>query len=619
MAAALCAGLGGHAARWSQDGLHASFRGMRWTALDAQVWEPGRDADGRLAIFHGYFDNAEAIRAELGLDSTEPPRLYAAAVAAWGNDADRRVIGEYCAAIVDPVRGTLRLARSPLKAPPLVYARGAGVLAAASVARALFAAGIPRELDMQRTVDSAMHNVLDAEGSWFRGVRRVPLGAIVELDRSGGEPRLRRYYTIGDVPPVRLSPEACVARAGELLDEAVRACLAGSSRPGSTLSSGLDSPQVALRALAQLPPGERLPTFTFHPEAGWDGIEEPGTLGNERPAVEALAARYPGLEPHFVDNAGYGHDYRWNDMFTLMDSGCASMPLAYVMHGVFQRARERGCDLLLMAEWGNQTFSESGEWAYVEYFLKGRWRQLWLALTRAARDQRSAARRFVALCLVPLLPNSLWKRLMAWWHRDEVRILELMIPLRAEFRQASGADARLEANSLVYDRYQPRSRKHANVLNFAMLDFDTSEAFQALQLLYGLPCRDPTTYRPFVEFCLGLPTDMFMRDGEPRWLAKQLAKGMLPPEQAANPRNGRWDADWLLRMRRNRDTYYAELDRIEGDEELSAMIDVPRLRAALDALPERTPTRAQDYTLVRHGLIGGLLTARFINHARGRN
>ena len=66
-----------------------------------------------------------------------------------------------------------------------------------------------------------------------------------------------------------------------------------------------------------------------------------------------------------------------------------------------------------------------------------------------------------------------------------------------------------------------------------------------------------------------------MRDGEPRWLAKQMAKGIMPEEQRENRLNGRWDADWHLRIGRRRKEYLTELERLESDQRFSAMFDVP--------------------------------------------
>lgn len=619
LAAALCAPIGGQAAAFRCKGIAFAWRPLDQNRAAIAAWQPALLEDGRILAFHGYIDNRTELATTLGADPNDLPALYGRAVSVWGEDADSKIIGEYCAIIADPAQVSLRLSRSPLRGPPLIYACDEQVMAAASVPRALFAAGIERELEEQRVVDSAMINFTDHEASWFKGLKRVPLGSVVVLER-GSPARMRRYYDLARVPQQRLpSLEAYVARTSALLDEAVRVTLQGFERPATTLSSGLDSPQVAVRTARQLPEGQKLPCFSFHPEAAWDGITDPGTHGNERPMVEAFAALHPQLEVHFTDNPGYGHDHRWNDLFRVMDGAASGLCNMYVMHGLFAGASQRQRDVLLLAEWGNYTFSDKGDWGFVEYFLKGRWGQLAKALRKNGNMAHPLWYRFVSLCLVPLIPDRLWRFLVRKRRPDQINLHELMIPLTADFRSRSGADKRWASANYLFERYQPRNRAHARRLLFANLEAESSEILQAFEQLYGIPCRDPLAYRPFVEFCFGLPTEVFLHDGELRWLAKELAKGVMPEEQRANRTNGRWDADWLHRIKRRRADYLEELDRIEDDPELSRMLDVARLRKALLELPDQTPTDRQLYYPMEYTVMRGLLTARFVNYIKGRN
>lgn len=603
-----------------------AYRPLGGNAAQLRAWRPARIESGAIVTFHGQIDNAAALAAELNADPGDRARLYGLAVERWGAEADRRVIGEYCAILVHPERRSVRLARSPLRAPPLVWhhgvAGGASGIAAASVPRALFAAGVEERLDHAKVADSAWINYSAQEDGWFHGVRRVPLGSTVTLDVDGrpGERKLHRFYDIAAIPDApEASDEDYLARARELLDEGVRAALAGAKRPGVTLSSGLDTPQVVTRVLAQLPPGQRLPSFTFRPEAGWDGIVPRGMNGDEAPMVQAFAALHPRLDPHFVDNAGYGHDHRWPEMFHAMGGAPSGLCNMYVMHGVWEAARREGCDRLLLAEWGNFTFSAKGEWGFVEYLLKGRWRQLYRALKHHPHDSRTMLRKFVALSLVPLIPNRLWPVMKRLVHADEKLPLDLMSPLTHAYRAASGVEERAKATGFPYGRYQPHDRRQAQAQLFANGDGESSEVYQAFEQIYGVAQRDPTAYRPFVEFCMGLPTRMFMRDGEMRWMAKRMARGIMPEEQAANSLNGRWDADWHLRIARRRHEYREEFERIAQHPTLGPMIDTDRLIAALDDFPPQTSTDPQVWMQVELGIPRALLTARFVDFVERSN
>lgn len=619
LAASLCSGIGGHAGTAELGRLNYAYRPLRSNPAQSRAWRPAVLPSLRIVAFHGYFDNAAAVAAELGADPGDLARLYGLAVERWGDEAEKRVVGEYCAIIADPEKHRIRLSRSPLRAPPLYYFHDERLAAVASVPRAIFAAGVEQRLNEVRGADSALLNFSDFEASWFEDISRVPLGHAVELER--GKPRnLRKCYDLFAQPDVRMKSDAdYIARANELLDEAVRACIAGFSRPGATLSGGLDSPQVAVRALAALPDGQRLPTFTFHPEQGYDGRVQFAMVGDERPVVEALAAMHPGLEPHFTANEGYEHDYRWNDFFHLMGGAPSGLCNMYVFHGLLSGAAKAGCDVLLLAEWGNYTFSDKGGWGLVEYFLKGRWRQLWLALSRFPGKERRIVRRFLAHTILPLLPAPLWRLVRRLAFPKDQLLVDLIQPLSREYRVKSGADQRLKDSGFLFDRYQPWNRRHAQKLLFQNISGEVDEIYQAFEQMYGVAQRDPTAYRPFVEFCFGLPVEMFMRDGSTRWLAKQMAKGIMPEEQRANRLYGRWDSDWHLRIGRRRKDFLAELDRLEQDERMASMLDIPRLRSALENWPEQTETDPQKFFTAEFGVPRGLLTARFINYVEGRN
>ncbi|MFL6733221.1 MAG: asparagine synthase-related protein [Sphingomicrobium sp.] len=619
LGASLCAGIGGHAGSAQFDDLHFAYRPLRSTAALSRAWRPARLPSGRLAAFHGYFDNAAEIAAELGTDSGNAAQLYGLAVEQWGDQTEQRVVGEYCALIADPREFRLRLSRSPLRAPPLCYFHDERLVAVASVPRALFAAGVQRRLNERHVADSTLINFSNQESSWFEDVHRVPLGSVVDLER-GRQRILRKVYDLLAMPDVRMASDAeYIKRASELLDQAVGVCLTGFKRPGVALSSGLDSPQVACRALAALPAGQTLPTFTFHPEPGFDGRCEAGKLGDERPLVEAFAAMHPGLEPHFTSNAGYEHDYRWDEFFHLMGGAPSGLCNMYVFHGLFSGAAKQGCDVLLHAEWGNCTFSDAGGWGFVEYLLKGRWRQLWLALARQPNQHRSILWRFFARIILPLLPNWLWRLVRKIAQPRRKYLVELMQPLSREYQIASGAAQRLRDAGVELDRYHPWNRRHAQQLLFRNGESEAAEVYQAFEQMYGVPLRDPMAYRPFVEFCLGLPVEMFIRDGEVRWLAKEMAKGIMPEDQRANRLNGRWDSDWLLRIKRRRADFIAEIDRLAKNERMAAMLDLPRMRAALEDLPDQTELDPQKYYSAEFAVPRGLLTARFVSFIEGRN
>ncbi len=573
-----------------------------------------------LVLFAGHIDNAAEIAASLGCDypgdRPDPAllaRLYGAARLAWGDAADLRLIGEYAAILFEAEGQVLRLVRSPLRAPPLHVHRSGGRVIAASVPRAIFACGVPQRINAAKLADNALFNPGCDRTGWFEGLDYVPLGTALRIDPAGTTER--RYYDLYSLPKVRLGSDAEYLEAAHgLLGEGTRAALRGARRPAIMLSGGLDSPQVAAKALAALPAGSQLHAFTFTPEPGWDGHVGAGQFGDERPVVEAFAAQHPGLVTHFEDNAGSGFDAGMAELFFATGSAAINQTNFSHFHALWRGARAAGCDVVLGADYGNFTFSAEGGWGFPEYLLRGRWRQLYLALRHAEDDGRSFLRRFLALCVLPFLPAPLWH----WQRRvrGQPDIFAIASPLRADYARASGALDRARRAGQPVRRWPELGRSS----EFELFQRnDHCDIMHGFEQIYGLPQRDPTAYRPFVEFCLGLPTELFLRDGQTRWLAREMARGIMPEAQRLEVRHGRHGADWHLKLTRRRSELLAEVERLAQNERLSAMIDFPKIRHALEDWPESGAIPVEERLLREGAIPRAVMLARYINHVEGHN
>ena len=620
LAASLAAGTGRVAGSAARPGLVCAQLLAHNDPRRARGWAPVQ-IDGLVVLFSGHIGNAGLLAAELGLnwsvqpDADDLARLYGQLVRRSSERCDLRIIGEYAAAVIDPSLQTLRLVRSPLRAPPLHFHHAGARVIASSVPRTILAAGIVPQLDPLKLADNAWFNYASDRTGWYEGIAKVPLGTWVEFGPQGVQ--VQRYYDPLTLPEVRL-PRAqdYVEQADALLKEAVAAALEGFARPGVLLSGGLDSSLVAVKALDVLPPEQHLPAFTFVPQSDWDGRVPRGTYGDERPFVDAFAAMHPQIIPQYLDNRGLAFDHRMAEMFHL--TGIAPINLANYSpyHEPWRAAQQAGCDVLLVPEWGNETFSNAGGWGLIEYFLRGRWGEMGAALRTISDDDRPLWRRFVGECLLPLLPPALWRWQRAVRGVRDTR--ELASPLRADYVAALALNARGDAQGGALGAPAPRNQRQwlARTLNGAFEE--SADVWQGFEQLYGVPMRDPAAYRPLAEFCFGLPTDLYLRGGQRRWLARQMGRGVLPEAQRTNQRNGRHHADWLVKLAPQRESLRAELDRLEQVPELAEMLDFPRLKAALDDWPDQTPTGA-DALALQVALTRGLTTARFINYVSGRN
>lgn len=573
-------------------------------------------SDKPLVLFSGHILNRSELRLRLGLGQCSDADLYARGYSQWGDDVDLQVVGEFATVIVLHDQASARMSASPFTCPPLHYAHDGSQFVVASRAQALFDSGrIARRLDEQKVADSLFLNYSDPTQGWFLGVSRLAAGTRAYVTPDGV--RLERYRDVQDVSAIHYSRDEDYVEAAEaLFSEGTRLMLGGFEKPAVSLSGGLDSQAVAAYAM-HLRPTDNVRSYTSVPETGWDGRTAPHRFGDERHHVDALAKMYPQLQTIWIDAAGKSFDHRQRDMFEFaLQSPRNAMNLHWI-HDLRERARQDGCDVMLNGSLGNATFSYSGDQALSGFLSKGQigklFKELWTGGSIAALP-----RRFIGQAVMPLLPRSLWE-LVNRVRRSPADPFTTWCPMNRDY----AADLRVEERAEAVG-FDPMFRPPADSRSFRgkllmMAGGEGADIRLAMDCIHGLPSRDPTSYRPLVEFCLGIPDDQYLRNGVRRWLAKRMLAGKLPDVVRFEKRRGLQAADWHLRLSRQRVALIDEIDWLREDPSIERRLNLASLRQTLVDFPEATPNDPAIAARLQLAVTRGLTSARFIRYLEGRN
>lgn len=580
-------------------------------------WRPARTPRGEAVLFDGYIENRTELQSLLGEKFQNDDAYYAAAYTAWGDAADLKVLGQFAAIIFHPEEKLVRLARSPIQAPPLHIWNDNDRIIASSTPRVIFSTGeIDQEIDEQKIADSLYLNYHEEERGWFKGVRRVPRGSKAIV--SPGDIKISRYYDVSNLPEIRLSrDDDYVEAANALFKEATRTALGGFSQPAVSVSGGYDSQAVAAYAATELK-GKPLLALTSVPESGWDGNVAKTRFGDESMHVLALCNMYPSIEMKRIDAKGLYFDHMQTAMFMLAGSPPRNAANLHWIHEVRSQAKSHGCDVVLTGTMGNATFSFAGNGALTNWLLCGEWGKLFREF-RATRGNLPEIRRFTSETIMPLLPEEVWLAIMRLRNGRQSDPYESWCPINPAY----AAEMRVEerAREIGYDSsYQPL--RSPRTYRAAMLNNAASEGgdiIQAFELLHGLHMRDPTAYRPLFEFCLGIPDDQYLRHGQKRWLARRMLKNKIPELVLNEKRRGLQAADWHLRMGRQVQSLKAEIDCLSEDQSMVRRLNLVSLRKSLNEWPSGgLRGRSQEMRLLL-AISRGLTTARFINYLEGKN
>ena len=569
---------------------------------------------GLTVAFDGWLANRADLVRHLDLASDTPAALlYCHALKSWGDKADTMCDGHYAAIASDGER--LRLARSPLAAPPLHWRRCNSLVAAGSLLRSLEnpACGALGQLDTGLQAAALAGDQDHAARGWYAETHRVPLGQAVTIRPDQGEAECVWRYPGLDVS--NTSDDDHVGAIRTLLDRSVASAVDGHARVAVSLSGGLDSGLVADSALrsAGNGSGERaIKAWCYAPEKGAATAPPGDWVTDEAEAAEAFAGFHGGrIELEIVRAEGADFRAPLDDLLAIARCAPREMALVYKLDQCMARAAAAGCTVMLGGDEGNSTISASGSWAYRYWFRSLQWRRLAKELRMRQYDRRPLWRRFASLVLRPMLPPKRDAKATERYFVD--------LGLARSARQSLALDDSPWLRHQFFSKPRPLDPLETAELLAAEDDLGRSDALKALEARHGLPYRDPTITRALAETCLSLPASAFLKDGETRHLARELARGAMPEEQRLRQLPEFGPADARARILRARPELLAELELMAQHPEIPRVIDPVAVSERLRGLDGEAELTLSDQAFCSAGLPAAIAAGRMIARSSGSN
>ena len=562
------------------------------------------------AVFDGWIGNRRTLRDLLGIgNDAEDVAIYLAAFRRWGDACDDHVSGNYAAAIVEEAGTWLRLSRSAFNAPPIHFRLTDQHCVAGSLVPVL--ATLPGAARLQPDLAQAARGLAGdrsrPRSGWHRDTSRVARGEAVRIRAGSDEARQVWRYSQSRSAHARgkLDDDAVLRTAQALLDEAVAGAAGRGTKVAIALSGGLDSGLVA-SFLAQHGTPASITALTMAPAGEWIAAPRPGYVIDESSGAASIADQLGIAHHEIVINRGGPFDEQFAR--TLEKAGCApvAIGLAPFLETLARSACQNDAQILMGADEGNSGISADGQWGYRELFLRFHWRELWLALRHRPRD-----------------PRPIWRKFLSLVVRGSTRKLDIAHFLSARGLRFEAVDECGLVDSPGLDHFRERGTPmHPRRLREHLLtqsDDGAAEVAKAVEAVHGVPYRDPMAYPPLLEFCLSLPTRQFMRQGQTRYLARRLAEGRLPEDARLSDDHGVTDADWPLRLTRDRDAMLAELERMLADDDIASLLDLAGMRDRLAQWNGQEPDDPLEAMALSYCLPAAIAAGRVIARAKGRN
>ncbi|CCG43051.1 asparagine synthase (glutamine-hydrolyzing) [Magnetospirillum molischianum] len=535
---------------WTDDaaGLALSHRRLSILDLSPAGHQPMVSACGRFVIaYNGEVYNHQEMRQKLegrgivfrGHSDTE---VIVEACAAWGVEHTvKALIGMFAIALWDRQTRCLTLVRDRLGIKPLYWAKFGGLFLFGSELKALIAhPGWTAEINRDAVSAFLRHNYVPSPLSIYQGVHKLSPGCILTV-RDGAEPDITRFWdarqVVGEAVRNRsdLSDAEATDQLEALLKDAVGRRMIADVRLGAFLSGGIDSSTVV--ALMQAQSSQPVRTFSIgFNEKGYDEAQHAKAvathLGTEHTELYVDPQHALDIIPRLPE---------WYDE-PFADS--SQIPTFLV-----SEMTRKHVTVALSGDGGDELFA-----GYNRYeFADSVWSKL-KAIPRPLRRLGAAALKAVP----PRHWDSLFSMAPARFRRGQMgdklhKGADVLLLNDGEAFYRRLVSHWTDPDSVVVGGHEPKGILWTDEAKTIVPDF--VERLQFLDLVTYLPddiltkvdrasmavaleARVPLIDHRVVDFAFRLPRHMKRRNGQGKWLLRQVLYRHVPKELVERPKMG---------------------------------------------------------------------------------
>jgi asparagine synthase (glutamine-hydrolysing) len=546
------------AGMWSdaRASLALGFRRLAILDLSPAGHQPMESASGRYVIvFNGEIYNFRELRAEL---DTLPPanagadqhtvfsdaarhrfrggsdtEVLLAAIEQWGLEAAvRRCTGMFAMALWDRQRRQLQLVRDRLGEKPLYYGKQGDTFLFASELKALRAHDHFRgDIDRDALAKFLRHGYVPGPRSIYRDIFKLPPGTILTLTRSErghwshAEPTA--YWSVQEQlehaasAPFSGSPQEAVDELDRLLQQTIGDEMVADVPLGAFLSGGVDSSLIVALMQAQSSRPVRTFTIGFHE----DRYNE---AHHARRIAEHLGTDHTELYVTPREACGVIPELPWLYDEPFADS--SQIPTCLVA-----RLARRHVTVSLSGDGGDELFC-----GYTRYTAMRTFWNVFRLLPRPLRRALGTSIHTVPTLRAPqsgtLARKIYWAGRLLAAASDEDAYRLVVSTWRNPEDVVLGSDAAQSGFPRKQSRSLQRYMMHADLIGY--LPDDILVKVDRATMGVSLESRAPLLDHRIVEFSLKLPLQLLLRNGQTKWLLRQVLYRYVPREMIERPKMG---------------------------------------------------------------------------------
>ena len=373
-----------------------------------------------------------------------------------------------------------------------------------------------------------------------------------------------------------------------IFTEAVKCTLRTKNNISIFLSGGLDSTAVASVAAGILRESNRdLYTYTSVPEKGYIPCYTKDRMDDEQEMVLKTQKFLGNLKCNFIELKGKNAwDERKHQLNMLEMPYKSVQNLIWIEEGM-KRAYENNSRIMLNGSFGNSTISFSDFECYISsLYASHRYIKVLKELNQF-QSLYGYSRKYAI------------KRVFGSKHmkRDSGKKTSRAYVKKSVFEKYK-VEQRLDKMNQEYLKCSDDFMNYKKLLYSSRPLRQIGEINTKQSLMTGVVVRDPSKDKRLIEFCISLPINQFIKDGEERRLVNVYLSDIMPKHVLNKRRKGRQSADLKYKIQKQwdmiRKEWYKEYQRYKDNE----YVDCEK---ALQDLNKQTDIESlTEFDLVRH-------------------
>ena len=519
-------------------------------------------------------------------DKTADSDLILLAYQKWGQDCPKYLVGDFAFVIKDDKKNELFCARDHVGKRTLYYYDSKDVFAFSTLIKPLLPLQDNIELNERWITDFlAMETIIhetECSETVYQNIYQLP-PAFGMLIGTGGVATRQYWNPLTDVKPLILKTDREYEEAfREVFYEAVACRLRSIGEIGIKMSGGIDSGSIACVAAAMLSEkNKKLYSFSSIPMEGFSEKPVKNHLFDESDNIQSIVDFSGNIEAELLRSEGMHSLTDVDQIVDMLEQPYKTYQNMYWLMNIMDQSAKKGCKVLLSGSYGNFTISYGSFSIYTKTLLKkGRIISLINEIITISKLTKVPAVIIGRRELVSFLPYKLKNYIRSLRNKNWDQFSQSVVnPKLVKKWDVKNRFNHLGLNPRIYPTYDDATYKQKRVDPVILSHIAAIEVKQSVYA--GIINRDPSRDKRVIEFCLSIPSNQFVRNGQDRFLIRRAMEGRMPDGIRLGHTIGLQSVDWLQRMEPYWGNVFAELEKIIEDETMRKYIDREKINNEL--------------------------------------